>query len=385
MGFLVGMTWFIDKMTMHQDYPQGGLPRVGKYGIVRHDISSGELVSDSISSLSHEASFSSSLQIRCTGDSVTVQGNPSRFNRLDNLFGFTTIEQCVQVYNQVLAGYGLPPFTPCTNIFHTQTSDNERSRLITDGAIIRHLDWTRNHMVGQGREHSYLRALSSLTIGRGLEPYLYPNGATVDWKSTRTSLRGKGSKFRYDKVYIKANDLKSHRGSRLKHASAEEVIYYDQLIEYCQDFGIVREEQSKKSPFLKKHNLAYYGLCNEPDYLPHLMDIERAQSRLQVTDMTYETIADQLIDRCICKSRQSANSTEGYALKWLHGMHIDKSKSQYFEHRSRLLQLGIDISIQHDVTRSRLQVRSSDVIDLRLATPPDWYCMPQVYQLRSVA
>jgi len=358
---------------------------VGKHGVLRHDIATGEKVSDSISSLSHEASFKSSLQIRCTGHSVTVDGNPSRFNRSDNLFGFTTIEQCVQVYNQVLAGYGLPPFTPCTTVFHSQSPENERSRLITDGAIIQHLDWTRNHMVGQGREHSYLRALSSLTIGRGLEPYLYSNGATVEWKSSRSRLKGKGSGYRYDKVYIKAGDLKSYRKDRLKNASAEEVIYYDQLIEYCQDVGIVREEQSKKSPFLKKHNLAYYGLCNELDYLPHLMDIETAQKRLEVTNMTYETIADQLIDKGVCKSRQSANATESYALKWLHGMHLDKSKSQYFQHRSRLLQLGMDISIQHDITRPRLQVRSSDVIDLRLATRPDWYRMPQVSQLRAVA
>ena len=379
------MTWFIDKMEMHQEYPEGGLPVVGKHGVLRRDIATGEVVSDSVSSFKHEGSYSSSIQIRSTGHSVTIIGNPSRFNRSENLFGFTTIEECTQVYNHILASHGLPPFTRCTKVFHSQTPENERSRLVTDGATIRHLDWTRNHMVGQGREYAYLKALSGQTISRSLEPHLYPNGATVDWKNPRTSLKGKGSGYRYDKVYIKAKDLKSHRNQRLKNASAEEVIYYDRLIEYCQDNGIVREEQSKKSPFLKKHKLAYYGLCSEVDFLPHLMDIEMAQKRLEVIHMTYEQIAEQLIEQGICKSRQSANATEGYFLKWLHGVHIDKSKTQYFEHRNRLLQLGFDISIQHDGTIPRLQVRSSDVIDLRLATPPNWYRSAQVYQLRAVA
>jgi hypothetical protein len=36
------MSWFIDKLVMHQEYPEGGLPVVGKHGILRHDIATGE-------------------------------------------------------------------------------------------------------------------------------------------------------------------------------------------------------------------------------------------------------------------------------------------------------------------------------------------------------
>lgn len=378
------MGWFIDKLVMHQEYPEGGLPVVGKHGILRHDIATGELVSDSVNSMHHEGSFSSSLQIRCTGSAVTVSGNPSRFDRSDNLWGFKSIDQCVQVYNQILAGYGLPGFKRCSGVWHGQSEDGKKVRLITDGAVIRHVDWTRNYAVGQGKEYSFLRGASSLTIGRGLQPYLYPNGATLDWGNHKLKVKGEGSTYRYDKLYIKELDLLTHRDKRLKHATQSERDYYDRLIEYCRDNGIVREEQSKKAPFLKKYGtLAFYGLCKEKDFLPYLGDIENALKRLEVNHMNYETIAEQLIKQGVCNSAQSANATEAYALKWLHGAAIDKTKSQYHVHRSRLLRLGIEIAVPHDVTRLPPQIRSSEVVDLKLATVPDWYQMPRLSQLKA--
>jgi hypothetical protein len=98
--------------------------------------------------------------------------------------------------------------------------------------------------------------------------------------------------------------------------------------------------------------------------------------------MTYETIAEQLIKTGVCKSTQSANATESYALKWLHGSPLDKNKSQYHVHRSRLLELGLDISMPHDVSRLPPQIRSSEIIDLKLAVVPDWYQMPEIYHLK---
>ena len=369
---------------MHQEYPEGGLPVVGQHGIIRHDIATGEKISDSVNSMHHEGSYSSSVQIRCTGSSVTVTGNPSRFDRSDNLFGYPTIEQCVRVYNRILADYQLPPFKRCSGVWHAQGKDGKRARLITDGAVIRHLDWTRNHMVGQGKEYTFLRGASSLTIGRGLQPYLYPNGATLDWGSHKLKVKGEGSTYRYDKLYVKAKDLIDHRDKRLKNATQADIEYYDRLIEHCEDCGIVREEQGKKAPFLKKHGtLAFYGLCEECDFLPHLNDIENALKRFEVNHMNYETIAEQLIKQGICNSAQSANATESYALKWLHGAALDKSKSQYHVHRSRLLELGIDIAIPHDVTRLPPQIRSTEVVELKPAPVPDWYRMPQVAELRA--
>ena len=99
--------------------------------------------------------------------------------------------------------------------------------------------------------------------------------------------------------------------------------------------------------------------------------------------MTYETIAEQLIENGICKSTQSAYATESYALKWLHGTPLDRSRSQYHVHRNRLLELGIDISIPHDVSRLPPQVRSSEIIDLKPAQMPIWYKRPNSAYLKA--
>ncbi|MEM1402246.1 MAG: phage/plasmid replication protein [Pseudomonadota bacterium] len=378
------MTWFIDKLSMHQEYPEGGLKLIGKHGVLRYDLATGDRIADTVNSLPLEGSYSSVLTIRSNGSSVSVTGNPSRFNRLDNLFGFERLDDCVAVYNQILLSLDLPPFTKSTRVSFLQSADGTKAQSVSDGAIIRSLDWTRNWNVGQGNELAFLRGLASQTIGRGLLPHLYSNGYTVDWRSNKSQYQGRGSTYRYDKAYLKAQDLLTHRAKRLRYANQEDIDYYDRVIQYCQDHGIVREEQSKKAPWLKKHDtLAHYGRCDEADFLPYLNDIHSAIQRLEVQDMTYETIAEQLLEQGICKSTQAANSTESYYLKWLHGTDLDRSKSQYHVHRNRLLRLGIDISIPHDISRQSPQIKLGEVISVTPALMPHWYRQPSVRSLRA--
>jgi hypothetical protein len=378
------VSWFIDKLSMHQEYADGGLPLIGKHGVLRYDIATGDIISDTVNSGSHEGSYSSKIQIRCNGSSVSVSGNPSRFNRPDNLYGFTTIDDCVAVYNQILIGLGLPPFAKATSHGYRQSKDGKATEQIIDGAIIRSIDWTRNLAVGQGNEHAFLRALSSQTIGRGLQPHLYPNGYTVDWGTQKSRYQGRGSTYRYDKVYIKAQDLITHRAQRLKGESQDDIRYYNRLIEYCQDLGIVREEQSKKAPWLKKHGtLAYYGLCNESAFLPHLNDIEAAIARMEVHQLSYETISEQLIASGVCSSVQSANATDAIYQKWLHGTPLNLKKSQYYTHKSRLLQIGVDISMPHDTSRMSPQIKRGELITVAPAEAPTWYRQPSIRALRA--
>jgi hypothetical protein len=378
------MSWFIDKLSMHQEHPDGGLPRIGKHGILRYDITTRETISDTVNSSFHEGSYSSKLQIRCDGKSVSVSGNPSRFNRPDNLFGFTTLEDCVTVYNQVLISIGLPPFSKAIHYGYRQPNQGCEIGSYIDGPVIRSIDWTRNLAVGQGNEPAFLRALSTQTIGRGLQPHLFPNGYTVDWGSQKSRYQGRGSTYRYDKAYIKAQDLITHQAQRLKGASEEDIRYYKRLIEYCQDLGVVREEQSKKAPWLKKHgNLAYYGLCTEAAFLPHLNDIEAAIARMEVHQLSYETISEQLIESGVCRSTQSANATDAIYQKWLHGTPLNLKKSQYYTHKSRLLQIGIDISMPHDTSRMAPQIKRGKLITVAPALAPSWYRPPSIRALRA--
>ena len=381
--------FFIDKMNLHQDHDHQLLPS-GSERIWTEDLSTGELTPNECKFQdSLEGSFSSKINIYVRENRVVVAGNPSRWNRSENLWGFRTIDECVQVYNRVLAKLDLPPFTKATKHWIRQGEDGSKAKVVTDGAVFDHFDFTKNHAVGQGREYSFLRGLASQSIGRGLDPFLYPNGATVDWGSSKSRAVGKGSTYRYDKMYIKHIDLEQHRDKRLQFATQDQIAYYDRIAEYCRDMGIVRQEQSKKRAFLDRNfNLRHYGFGTESDFESHLNDIDNALNRLEVNHMNYETISQQLIANGICKSTQAANSTQAYCMSWLHGERIDKKKSQYYVHRSRLLELGLDIAVPYDVSRMPPQVRSSEVIELRSVAPPEWYQMPTLDsrpQLRVVA
>lgn len=361
--------WFIDKLNVQQSY-DFQLPLVGEHGVLRYDLATGEPISDSPKSLKHEGSYSSSLTIRCNGSRISVTGNASRFNRSDNVFGFQTFDECIAVYNQVLFKFSLPELTKATWFDYLQSADGTKAQLVCDGAMIDHVDFTRNFAVGEGAELPFIRALSGHKIGKGQEPYLYPNGQTVDWY--------KGSEYLYKKVYCKSFDLRKHKRKRLKEATQQQIEYYEQLINWCDDIGMLREEHSFKQTFLRRKKLCFYGLTREEDFNQHMTDIENVTKRFTVMNTKYDMISDSLIEQQIVKSQQAANATQCVYLKWLHGDDLGLGKSQFYTHRSRLLSLGIDISMPHDVTRMPLQIRNNQLIDIQLVTPPDWYQMPSV-------
>jgi hypothetical protein len=369
--------WFIDKLNVQQSH-DFDLPVIGEHGILRYDIATGETISDTPRSKTLEGSYSSSIQISSNGNKVCVRGNPSRFNRTDNLFGYTTFDQCIGVYNKILGELGLPPFTKCKLTGYRQNPEDKKAQKLTSGgALLDHVDFTRNFAVGAGSERAFIRGLSSHKIGKGREPKLYPNGMTVDW--------GVGSEYTYRKVYCKSFDLKKHRGKRLKGVSDTDYDYYDALTAWCDEIGMLREEHSFKQKFMRRHELQYYGITRESDFYSHLGDIEQAMQRLSVMNTRYDMIANKLIEEGVVKSVQAANSTQCVYLKWLHGDDLGMGKSQFYEHRRRLLSLGIDISLPNDMTRTPLTIRTNELIDVQVVTPPAWYRMPSKPMLSLVA
>lgn len=361
------MGYFIDKLNVHQDH-QRPLPLVGEHLVIRVDLATGETVSESPNFKIEEGSHSTKVTVRCNGSRVSVTGNPSRFNRLDNLFGLTTIDQCVGIFNHVLARYDLPPFTKCTQIQYRQGEEGSAIQLVTDGAIIDHIDWTRNLSVPPGTEEAFLRGLSSQSMGRGKTAFLYPNGQSCVWYTN--------SKWLHKKLYIKASDMLDRRIKNTRSATQEDKRYYNQLIEFCKKIGIVREEHSFKGPWLKRHNLHLYGRTDDSDFLPHLTDFDNIFQRLgAMTHVRYDTISDQLMTQNIVSSTQAANATQAYYFKWLHGQTIERN-SQYYVHKARLLALGIDISVPYDITRVPPTVRANQLIEINSVAAPDWYRQP---------
>ncbi|MEK2104176.1 phage/plasmid replication protein, II/X family, partial [Vibrio parahaemolyticus] len=345
--------------------------------IERVDMETGEKLPPNVNQKILEGSYSTKLTIRCNGTRVRVEGNPSRWQRMDNLFGLRTIDECVDIYNHVLAQYDLPPFTKNTRLFHRQTAETKSSSLIGDGAEITLIDWTRNHMVGASHETSFIRGMSSMQIGRGREPKLYPNGMTCNW--------GEASEWLMTKLYCKAFELNQHlkKNKRRKNGTTEEQLnYINKLINYCEEQGVVREEHSLRQKLLKRHNLQFYGLVTEQDFYAHLKDIENAMNTLHATHDEHQSIAQQLLDAGAVDTLRQANTTMSYFTMWQHGTNLRDilKDSQFYQHKARLKHIGIDISRPFDVSRMCPTLKRSEVIEVSPLSIPDWYQLPQVAQ-----
>lgn len=362
---------------MQQDHIEGGLPLVGEHKIERIDLETGEQLPPSVNQKILEGSFSTKLTIRCDGQRVRVEGNPSRWQRADNLFGLTSIDDCVAIYNHVLAKYNLPPFTKSTLIYHRQKKANQSSELGFNGAEITGIDWTVNHEVGLNKEQSFIRGMSSMQIGRGRKPKLYPDGYSCNW--------GEASEWMMTKLYCKYIELERNlkKTKRKKSGVSEKQLnYINKLIEYCKDKGVVREEHSMRQKMLKRYNLHIYGLHAESEYYKHAKDIENAMNTIQVSHDEHVSIAHQLLNAGAVKTLRQANTTMAYFNMWQHGTDLRNpdilSERQFYEHKARLKCIGVDIGQQFDVSRMCPTLRRSEVIDIKPLEVPSWYEMPKV-------
>ncbi len=278
--------YFIDKLHVYQDYPDGNLPRVGEELISRYSIEDGDLLRETVNPKRIEGSYTTKFSVRCDGTRVSVEANPSKWNRIDNLFGFQTFDDCIKLYNIELLKFGLPPFSKATNVSYQQTSKDGIYKRITNGASFREIDITRNLSVGKNNEHHFLRGLSSQCIGKSIMPHLYPDGTTLAWKTS----------IWYSKLYNKANEMQLPRYRKLiKKLNQEELDYRNKIINYCNDVGLIRDEKEFKQSFLNRNNLCDYGLVSEKDFLPYLTDIDNLLNKIEISTMEYEHISDILL------------------------------------------------------------------------------------------
>jgi II/X family phage/plasmid replication protein len=252
---------FIDWVSCYQDF-EFELPIISDDGYAHFDFIDGAFGKVRQSRIKHEGSFSTSVSIHVQGNRIVVEGNPSRFGRLDNLFGFTELDHCFTVYNHILSSLGLPLFTKCTKVGYIDDMNGKAPKLIADGAVLTRLDITTNMTVGAGNcVDTYLKALSMLPYRRS-RGHLFADGKTVDWQSILGNAR-----HIYPCVYDKGHELTIHLLPKVKKAfgnQSPEYEYIKNLINYCKTQGVTRHEQKIKSEYLKKTvcNIGAYQITN---------------------------------------------------------------------------------------------------------------------------
>jgi hypothetical protein len=334
---------FFDWLSCYQDY-DFELPVISADGYAHFDFLENEFGKIRQSRVKHEGSYSTSITVHVQGNRIVMEGNPSRFNRLDNLFGFSHLDDCFAVYNHILVSLGLPTFTKCTFVKYQESirSDGTYSlKPFVNGAVIFRTDLTENSAVGRGTcVSAYLKALSMMPFRRS-RGHLYADGNTVDWKSILGN-----SRELYPSVYNKAYELSLHLLPKLKRTFGEtspEYIYINSLIKYCLEMGVTRHEIKIKSTYLNKNNLQYYGLSDWKPLENLHNEFLNLDKKLKVSAMDLRTINRTLIEQGVCDNTKAANTTALYVINWMHGDTFDGQKKQVQVHRARLRKIGIDI------------------------------------------
>ncbi|AEG00738.1 phage/plasmid replication domain-containing protein [Methylomonas methanica] len=378
---------FFDWLSCYQDF-DFDLPIIADDGYCFIDFTAPEedqLKTPRQNRIHHEGSYSTSIQVHVKGRRIVVSGNPSRFNRLDNLFGFQTIDQCLAVYNQILASLGLPLFTPCTKIgFIQKEQANGSIKLVpvANGVVLTTLHITSNISVGPGGcIDSYLKAISMLPYRHSV-PRLHADGKTVDWLSKQGNAREL-----YPSVYDKGHEMKFKTLPNIKRKYGEkspEYQYIQQLQQYCESHGVARFEQKLNAPFLNRHNLQFYGLSDYSILETLHTDFLNLDHKMQVSSMNINTISETLINEGIVDNTRAANITALYALNWMNGQTFDPKKSQVQTHRARLRKIGIDILKPCNLlVFSPVIVKEVTEIHKQPLKAPDFYKHPN--HLRLVA
>jgi len=361
---------FYDWLTVYQDF-DFELPFISDTATVEFNTVTGEKNGVRQPIKKYEGSFSTSVQVKVSGNRITVSGNPSRFNRLDNLFGLTTLDQCVSVYNQILSDLGLPNFSKCSKVLYLQGEDGKKVKKVSDGAVITEVHVTSNRSVGKGCVNAYLKGLATQNY-RNMIPNLYSDGNTVDWKSKSGNAR-----LIYANVYNKSYEIQLHLLPKIKRQfgdDSQEVRYLKQVIEYCKEQGVARAEQKFKSEYLRRNNLRFWGLFDESHFISAHNEFLKLDEKLQVTAMELETVAERLITEGIVENTKAANTTAMYALNWSHGMEFDVTKAQVKVHRARLRKIGIDIKFPFDAEKhSLISVRKATEVVIQKLSIPSWY------------
>ena len=381
------MDFHFDWLTVEQDFgftiPDSVIRRFCDFGTVGIHLDTGELQEGvRVPTYKHKGSYCDQVSIKIRGSVIKMEGNPSRWGKVENLFGYTTIDGCIACFNNILASLSLPIFTRCTDIFYSQSKEGSKPTKYSNGAIIKRIDITTNKAVGKGNERTFIKALSQMryrnSVGR-----LHTNGLTTDWLSAKGN-----SNLIYPSCYIKHEEmlLNSYTKIKNKFEGSEEFEYYKKVLNHCEENGVVRFEQKLHSRFLQRENLQFWGI-SDFSALGKLGKVQEdflnMPKSLQVTKMTRQNIAEQLLFSGVVDNPRQARTTADYAMRWAEGDDLlDVAERTFNRHRARLRKIGIDIATLCDIEKFQCtRVISTKEIMLCDYKAPDFYQYPSVIQL----
>lgn len=358
--------WSYDWLTMSQEHGSG-VPKFGDDIMLYQDMETGEIYREVVRGGQHGGSFSTSLRIRCDGNRLEVSGNPSRYGRTDNVFGFRSMAQCVELYNEVLRGLGLPVFTsgqPRVLSHGAVLPDGKVVRMSEadpDGARISQVHINRGYSAGSRDDlRRAVRGLSS-QVWHGKPGSLHETGNSCSWGRRDTVMFG---------YYDKGQEFRDHRGKRRGREWDSEALYCQRLQQWLDDVALLRFEVKLGRKMLARYDLnrlagwsdaRAFELCERYDLT----------KRMGVSVVNFDEVFDELRNQG--ETRRVAQTAQGLVHAWVSGQDVRAmfSASVFYRYAALARRCGIDVMAQPDITRASIAVRSVDLSPIQ--SVPVWY------------
>lgn len=327
----------------------------------------------------HKGSFETTILIRMVGGKVEVRGNPSRYGRLDNLFGLG-LDDGIAVYNEVLASLGLPVFT--AGELHRTHNGKDWIENYTGAHVIR-ADVTQNLSVGSGRVADFHKWLGQQKLYRSA-----PGAEALDqfarWQWNTVELSS--SFLMHVKAYDKGAELLEQSLpnylKRLKQAAKDGKIakvdvrplyqeaedYLDKLALWCAEGGVSRLEWSFKSRWFAQHRGLGFWKPNETESAL-LDEADRQMEKVSSRAVVYQADVYDSLTR----------SERGALAMWREGATPDDiaPKSTFYRLRAAILKkTGHDIAARPMKAVSESRPVFFQVKALALKDAPAWYQRP---------
>lgn len=325
--------------------------------------------------LSHEGSFDSRCFVRCVNGRVDFMGNPARINRRDNVFGFD-METSIALINQVLADYGLPPFTAGQRFtkahYQGKISDKQRYMKHWDGAHFTRLDVTSNVSFGDfDSARAFILWLGTQKIGHQTVK-VSPDANTVTY--------GQATSYIQQIAYIKATEVAAHSKKQAKELSKSKWIekassssnripsvisddsvdsYVDLLERDLREHGVVRFELRVLRKFLSDSDYKYLGNYDSNFF----------------SDLFMQRWAPAMRDFEKPAISELEPKVAGILARYLAGDDVQRgvSRATFYRYRKIIKDLGTGIDIARPYVAETHQLQSLKNVEVRPYRVPAFY------------
>lgn len=275
---------------------------------------------------------------------VALSGNPGRWGRPDNVFGFDLFDT-VKRASAIVEGLELPPFEVGEPFQGGKAAADE---IKWTGARVWCVHLTRNYVTGSAENARHvINWLDRQTVARVKKSRM--GASTVAWGSL---------KYCQTECYVKADEMLAHAKSQEEREAIKESALYA----WCRDNGVVRVEVKAAKDYLKFKGLTYLGAWDMGTVTKIFQERTEVFSRCRVD------VEDFDLASVPGRYRMAAAA-------WLRGEDVAAlytSRTTLWRHAKVLRGFGIDILERRNVETMPVRVRT---IDLVPASVPDWYSL----------